>query len=80
MTAASTAPPSIEAAVNLTPPDREPRCRYHNRHGNPCHNPSLDPEPMAIQICVRHVREVLDLLRDHRARYQNRREDAHADA
>lgn len=62
--------------VNLTPaPYREPRCRYLNRLGDPCVNPSLDPDPNAIQICVRHVREVLDLLREHRARYQAAQEN-----
>lgn len=70
----ATTPPD-HPSVNLTPPDREPRCRYHNRYGDPCQNPSLDPDPLSIQICVRHTREVLDLIRDHRARFHADRED-----
>lgn len=48
-------------------PDREPRCRMYSRRGNPCANPALDSDPNAIQICVRHAGEVLELIRERQA-------------
>lgn len=60
-------------SVNLTP-DREPRCRYHNRYGDPCPNPSLDPDPLAIQICIRHLSEAIALYREHASRITNDQE------
>lgn len=49
-------------------PDREPRCRMRNALGDPCPSPALDPDPKAVQICMKHAGKVIQLVAEHRAR------------
>lgn len=43
--------------------DRIPRCRLRIRLNNPCANPSLDPDPNAVQICGMHAARVMELIK-----------------
>lgn len=50
------------AAVSGTP--RKPRCRLLTDLGDRCLNPSLDPDPGAVQICVHHAFQGAQLLEE----------------
>lgn len=52
---------------DTTTVEREPRCRMLTRLGDRCPNPALDPDPAAVQICVRHAARVLELVRERQA-------------
>jgi hypothetical protein len=47
---------------------RVPRCRMLDRLNNRCQNPSLDPDPKAVQICITHAARVMELVRETRRR------------
>lgn len=50
------------AAVGGT--SRKPRCRLLNELGDRCLNPSLDPDPGAVQICPSHALKGAQLLEE----------------
>lgn len=48
----------------IATPDRIRRCRMRDRLGNPCPNPTLSDDEMAIAICGKHAAKVMELVRE----------------
>lgn len=69
---ATTSTPA-DSLVSLA--EREPRCRMRNRLNDPCPNPSVDPDRKAVQICARHMGEVIALYREHLAKTATHQKD-----
>ncbi|MER7363599.1 hypothetical protein [Nonomuraea wenchangensis] len=59
-------PIAPEAAIFV---DRVPRCRMVNRLGDQCPSPAVDDDPITIKICIRHLREVIELVRERHQAY-----------
>ncbi|WP_433699082.1 hypothetical protein [Nocardiopsis sp. CA-288880] len=50
------------------PPTSRATCRMTTARGNRCTGEPLDPDPKAVQICIRHAGEVMALINEKRNR------------
>lgn len=53
---------TFKDALTQVPPNPRFYCAMTNAMGNRCTGEALDPDPVAIQICLRHAGEVLELI------------------